>query len=119
MAHKLESDREFIGTSKDQWMFVWQSLAPKVQSRVTAFFEAGQSYQYDPFQFLTYLESVFADPHREEMAQTELEQLERGSNEAFTAFYVRFEQKAPSPGNPGNKGRPRADQLSENDTPPS
>ncbi|KYK56724.1 hypothetical protein DCS_03730 [Drechmeria coniospora] len=93
MAHKLVTDRKFIGTDKDQWMFVWQCLAPKIQSRVTAFFEAGPSYQYNPLQFLAYLESVFANPHRIEIAQTELEQLEQASNKAFTSFYVRFEQK--------------------------
>ncbi|KYK56226.1 hypothetical protein DCS_08195 [Drechmeria coniospora] len=67
VAHKLESDGKFIGTNKDQWMFVWQNLAPKIQSRVTVFFEAGQLYQYDPLQSLAYLESVFADPYRAEI----------------------------------------------------
>lgn len=94
MRHKLVADQGFIGSATDQWVFLWQNLTPKVQSRVAAFYEAGLLTQSPhPAAFLEYLEKVFSDPHKQEMAQAELEQMRQDNRETFAAFYVRFEQK--------------------------
>ncbi|KYK57991.1 hypothetical protein DCS_05004 [Drechmeria coniospora] len=60
---KLRVDKDFIGSAQDQWIFVWQNLSAKVQQRVTTYFKEGSRIGYDPFQFLTYLESAYSDPY--------------------------------------------------------
>lgn len=101
MSHRLEADREFIGGWKDQWVYIYQDLEPGVQEKVATFFEHGAQVQYEPGRFLAYLATLFTDSHREEIAQTELEQMEQGPTETFSSFYVRFEQKLAQAGGIG------------------
>lgn len=37
IAHKLDTDREFIGSAKDQFVFIWQNLSAPIQSHCTAY----------------------------------------------------------------------------------
>ena len=94
MEYKLIHDKAFIGGTQAQFMYLWGNLTPSAQSKVTAYFEnGGIDGAYDPAAFLGYMETVFADPHRQEIATTQLEQLRQGTRESFASFYVRFEQK--------------------------
>jgi hypothetical protein len=90
----LQADRIFIGGQEDQWVFLWSCLAGSVQRKVSPYYEVGgEGGRKDPFRFLEYLETVYGDPHRQEIAMTQLEQLEQAPLESFTTFFIKFEQK--------------------------
>ncbi|KAM3548777.1 hypothetical protein ARSEF4850_009224 [Beauveria asiatica] len=94
ITYKLEIDAEFIGPLKAQFMYIWANLSTQAQLKVTAYFEAGgHQGESDPTAFLTYLETVFGDPHRREIAMTKLNYLKQGEKEPFSRFFVRFEQE--------------------------
>lgn len=91
--YKLAEDECFIGGDRNKWHYIWGNLTEKAQQRVTAFYEiGGTSGDHNPEEFLNYMQSVFQDNHRMEMAQTELEMMEQGKDELFSTYIVRFEQ---------------------------
>jgi hypothetical protein len=93
ISHKLVTDQGFIGDRRDQFVFIWQNLTPQVQSKVAAFYEVASMVETpEPSRFLDYLESMYGDPHRQDIAQAKLDTLQQQSQESFASFYVRFEQ---------------------------
>lgn len=74
-------------------MGFYQHLSSKIQAKMAPFFERGAYYNYSPDSFLQYLDTIFADPHRRQVAMTELEQIEQRATEPFSDFLVRFEAK--------------------------
>lgn len=93
MQHKLRTDKIFIGGPQELWVFLWGNLAPKVQSRVAAFYEEGGArYAYDTDRFLDYLTTCYGDPHRKSGALAKLELFRMRDQDSFARFHVQFEQ---------------------------
>jgi hypothetical protein len=61
MSHILEVDEPFIGDYRNQWVWIWNNLGPKVQDEVQEFYVIeGPRVGYEPSKFLDYLESRYA-----------------------------------------------------------
>lgn len=94
MGFKLQTDSEFIGDNAAKWVFLYNQLTRSVQQLVATYYEkGGPEAAYDPAAFLEYLDGLYGDPHRQEVAQSQLERLQQAPSESFTAFLLRFEQK--------------------------
>jgi len=112
MDHKLEADREFIGTARDQYAFIWANLSSSVQREVAAWYETGgDTREFRPEHLMGYLEFCYADNHSREKAQANLENLKQAKNETFPDFFVRFQRLLMQSGGAGWDGEQKLNKL--------
>jgi len=89
--YKIRRDEAFIGDDQAKFHFIWSCLSTNVQSVVKSYYASGGvSGNWDPLNFLAYLEFCYKDAHAMERAQVLLDSIEQGKREPFAAFFVRF-----------------------------
>ena len=65
MEYKLQTDSPAIGSSKDQFAYIFSRLEKGAHLTATAFAQhGGNTSAYSPIKFLTYLKSCYGDPNR-------------------------------------------------------
>lgn len=102
MRHKLDVDKKFIGGRREQFAFIWANLGAQVRDNMAAFFaRGGYQGQFDPDEFMRYLEFCYKDKHGQEKAQVRLERLRQGKDESFADFFPRFAQTLTESGGDG------------------
>ena len=90
---KLEVDGELIGSWKAQWYGINQCLGDKPRRVVATFYAAGgPEGDYNPDDFLKYLELSYSDPNHASKAATRLRSIKQGERQSFAAFLPTFEQ---------------------------
>ena len=79
MEYKLQTDGPAIGSSKDQFAYVFSRLEKGARSTATAFAQhGGNTSAYSPTEFLTYLKSCYGDPNQKQSALGRLTRLHQG-----------------------------------------
>jgi hypothetical protein len=92
--NKLNTDGSAIGTPRDQFNYIFSSLEQKPKDTVLAFVRLGGSGgRYDPNEFITYLETNYADPNRLKRSLDKLRELKQTDSESFSAFLPKFERE--------------------------
>ena len=99
MNNKLATDGDAIGGNVDQFRYIFSRLDTEPQGMVAAFAEVGgNGYQYDPQDFMRYLETCKGDPNAAQRALERLGVLRQRGDESFGTFLLKFERESPMPG---------------------
>ena len=61
MKHKLEIDRAWIGSIKNQFNYIYAQLDRIPQNIISAYIEKGSNGLYNPDKYLAYLYSCYRD----------------------------------------------------------
>jgi hypothetical protein len=90
---KLDVDKDQVGSWKAQWYGINQCLGEKPKRVVATFYAAGGPLgQYNPEEFLKYLELSYGDPNQASKAAARLRTIKQGERQSFAAFLPTFEQ---------------------------
>lgn len=94
MRSKLRVDGPAIGSSSDQFAYIYARLEETPQAMAAAFFTRGGPHgNFDPDQFLAYLVACYGDPNTEQRALSKLESMTQGERESFASFLPKFEKE--------------------------
>jgi hypothetical protein len=94
MEGKLRTDGCFLGSSTDQFTYIYSRLGDSPQSMAAAFYESGgPGGTRNPTRFLQYLTTTYEDPNVAQHALNNLDYMTQGKTESFAAFYPRFEKQ--------------------------
>ena len=94
MINKLVSDGEAIGTSRDQFNYIFACLEMKPKGMVHAYVRlGGNNAEFKPDHFLQYISTIYTDPNEERRAMDRLRELKQSNSESFSTFLPRFEKE--------------------------
>lgn len=89
---KIERDGPSIGTSDDQYAYLFARMETAAQTAVASYFQNGLLLNATPQDFLQYLDSVYLDPNAANRALDKLYNLRQKDSESFAVFLPRFER---------------------------
>ena len=94
MKYKLETDRAWIGSIKNQFNYIYAWLDRIPQNITSAYIEKGGSNGlYNPDEYLAYLYSYYRDPNAQAQAVDQLRTIKQREVNNFTIFLPRFEKE--------------------------
>jgi hypothetical protein len=92
--NKLRTDGAAIGSTKDQFAYIFSRLDDTPKVLATTFAQnGGPEGAFNPDAFLTYLSSCYGDPNVRQTALRRLEDLRQGEKESFATFLPKFEKE--------------------------
>lgn len=94
MENKLLTDGEAIGSSRDQFSYIFSRLEDNPRAMSTTFAAmGGHDGNHDPNAFMQYLVSCYGDPNLKQRALGRLGDLTQGAKESFASFLPKFEKE--------------------------
>jgi hypothetical protein len=92
MIDKLQMDERFIFSQREAWYLINSCLAEQPQRNVAMFYAAGETMQYDPGQFINYLERNYSNQNLSFKATSSLRKLCQPDDQKFSIFLPKFER---------------------------
>ena len=90
---KLEVNKDQIGPWRAQWYGINQCLGEKPRRVVATFYATGGPQgNYNPHDFLNYLELSYSDLNQASKAAMRLRTIKQGKHQSFAVFLLTFEQ---------------------------
>lgn len=93
MRDKLELDAHYYNGNRDLWYLINSCLEEKPQQVVATFYAAGgPGGNFDPHEFMRYLDRTYKDSNIQSRAATSLRTLRQHEDQSLATFLPRFEQ---------------------------
>ncbi len=90
--NKLQIDRDLFTSKQEMWYTIYICLGNAAQQTVSTFYAAGATMEYDPDQFLDYLERNYGNQNLSREAANALRNLRQTDTQKFAAFLPKFER---------------------------